>query len=142
MRTIQDLFNETAKDMPFNEDLIITSKKIPYVYDKYLKYLTLERLELTRKTKIYKQLFKEKHEYYSGKASKETYQENRFDIKVLRGDLSVYLEADEELGKLQEGLEFMKSKIAFLEQTLRNITNKGYACKNLIEWEKIQNGII
>ena len=142
MRTIQDLFDETAKDMPFNEDLIITSKKIPYVYDKYLKYLTLERLELTRKTKIYKQLFKEKHEYYSGKASKETYQENRFDIKVLRGDLSVYLEADEELGKLQEGLEFMKSKIAFLEQTLRNITNKGYACKNLIEWEKIQNGII
>ena len=142
MRTIQDLFDETAKDMPFNEDLIITSKKIPYVYDKYLKYLTLERLELTRKTKIYKQLFKEKHEYYSGKASKETYQENRFDIKVLRGDLSVYLEADEELGKLQEGLEFMKSKISFLEQTLRNITNKGYACKNLIEWEKIQNGII
>lgn len=142
MRTIQDLFDETAKDMPFNEDLIITSKKIPYVYDKYLKYLTLERLELTRKTKIYKQLFKEKHEYYSGKASKETYQENRFDIKVLRGDLSVYLEADDELGKLQEGLEFMKSKIAFLEQTLRNITNKGYACKNLIEWEKIQNGII
>ena len=142
MRTIQDLFDETAKDMPFNEDLIITSKKIPYVYDKYLKYLTLERLELTRKTKIYKQLFKEKHEYYSGKASKETYQENRFDIKVLRGDLSVYLEADEELGKLQEGLEFMKSKIAFLEQTLRNITNKGYACKNMIELEKIQNAII
>ena len=142
MRTIQDLFDETAKDMPFNEDLIITSKKIPYVYDKYLKYLTLERLELTRKTKIYKQLFKEKHEYYSGKASKETYQENRFDIKVLRGDLSVYLEADDELGKLQEGLEFMKSKISFLEQTLRNITNKGYACKNLIEWEKIQYGII
>ena len=142
MITLDNLFEETAKDMPFNEDLIITSKKLPYIYDKYLKYLIQHRLELTRKNKIYKQLFKEKHEYYSGRASKETYQENRFDIKVLRGDLPVYLEADEELAQLQEGLDFIKTKLEFLEQTLRNITNKGYACKNLIEWEKIQNGII
>ncbi|MAH43555.1 hypothetical protein CL614_07620 [archaeon] len=142
MKTLENLFAETAKDMPFNDDLIITSKKLPYVYDKYLKCLIMDRLELTRTTKLFKQLYKEKHEYYSGKASKETYQENRFDIKVLRGDLSVYLEADEELAKKQESIDYIKCKIEFLEQTLRNITSKGYACKNLIEWEKLQNGII
>ncbi len=137
--TLEELFAETAKDM--NDDLITTNSKIPYLYDKYLKELILSRLELTRNKKIYNKLFKDKHEFYTGKKSSQEYKEKPFDTKVIRGDLPIYYDADEELSHLKEKLEYVECKIEFLEKTLKNISNKSFACKNYIDWEKLQNGI-
>jgi hypothetical protein len=139
MMTLQQLYTETEKDV--GDDLITTNSKIPYLYDKYLKLLITNRLELTRKKQEYSKLYKDKHEYYTGKKSPQTYKEKPFDIKVLKGDLPIYLNADDDLAKMNEGIEYQKAKIEFLEQTLKNISNKSFACKNYIEWEKLQNGI-
>ena len=139
MMTLQQLYTETEKDV--GDDLITTNSKIPYLYDKYLKLLITNRLELTRKKQEYSKVYKDKHEYYTGKKSPQTYKEKPFDIKVLKGDLPIYLNADDDLAKMNEGIEYQKAKIEFLEQTLKNISNKSFACKNYIEWEKLQNGI-
>ena len=55
--------------------------------------------------------------------------------------MSIYLDADEDLAEMKEGLEHEKAKVEFLEQTLKNLNNKSFAFKNYIEWEKFQNGI-
>jgi len=63
MMTLQQLYAETEKDM--KDDLMTTNSKIPYLYDKYLKLLITQKLELTRKKQEYSKLYKNKHEYYS-----------------------------------------------------------------------------
>lgn len=139
MMTLQQLFAETKRDL--ENDLASTNNKIPYLYDKYLKILVRQRVILTKAKNIYNRLYKDKHEYYSGKKTAQEYKEKPFDIKVLKGDLSIYLDADEDLAEMKEGLEHEKAKVEFLEQTLKNLNNKSFAFKNYIEWEKFQNGI-
>ena len=42
--------------------------------------------------------------YFSGKAEPEVYREHPFDYKVLRQDIDKYMDADEEIIKLQDAL--------------------------------------
>ena len=82
-----------------------------------------------------------KFEYYTGKADPEVYKENPKGIKVLKGDLDLYLDADPDLRKIEESLGYIQSKVTFLEKTLKNIENRNWNIKNTIEWRKFLSGI-
>ena len=49
----------------------------------------------------YNILKSKKWEYYSGKSDPEVYRDNPFDFKVLKQDLPIYLESDEELVRVK-----------------------------------------
>ena len=49
MKTLEELFEETASDLKLIEDdLVRESLRTPYLYDKYLKEYSLAGLELKR----------------------------------------------------------------------------------------------
>ena len=45
----------------------------------------------------YRVLYRKKWEYYGGKSDPEVYRDNPFDHKILKQDIPLYLESDEEL---------------------------------------------
>ena len=141
MRTLEELFEETASDLKLIEDdLVRESLRTPYLYDKYLKEHTLAGLELKRIENDYRELVKDKTEYYLGKSSKEVYDENPFDKVVIKSELSIYLDADSELRILDEMKEYASARKEFLNKTLTGITNRQWNIKNAIEWNKFLNG--
>ena len=139
---LSELFAETLKDLKIDDtELDRESLRTPYLYDKYLKVYITSGLEFTKHQKKYDVLKLEKFEYYTGKADPEVYKENPKGIKVLKGDLDLYLDADPDLRKVEESLGYMKAKVNFLEKTLKNIENRNWNIKNSIEWRKFLSGV-
>ena len=141
--TLEELQELADKDLKINDtELDLESLKTPQLHNKYLKHLTKYKLLLSRSETEYNILKRNKWEYYTGKAPAEVYREKPFDLKVLRTDIDKYLEADEELQRLKQKVDYLNTTVDFLDRTIRQIANRGFAIKNAIDWRKFTSGAI
>ena len=81
-----------------------------------------------------------KYHYYTGKADPEVYKNEPFDLKVMKTDVHMYLDADDDLSKMRKSLEYSKQTVEYLERTLKNIQDRNWNIKNAIEWRKFKEG--
>jgi hypothetical protein len=119
------------------------SLKIPQLHSKYFNLFSQERLTYKKMESDYKRLLRLKHEYYTGVISEEDLREHQWDpfqLKILRTDLSLYLESDTDLQTLQLKLEMQKEKVDFLDSAIKSLSVRGYQIKNAIDWTKFQMG--
>ena len=135
---IQELWE---KDSVIDNDLLHSeSTKVPSLHAKYYKiYNNILTLKKAQETK-YKVLKKEKWQYYTGKASPEVYQEKPFDFKVIKSDLGIYFDGDEDLIKCVAKIDYYQIMIDYLESILKVILNRTYQIKNAIEWQRFTRG--
>ena len=92
----------------------------------------------------YKNTYKLKYQYYQGLLSKEELEEKGWDIqplKILKADIPVYIESDEDLQLIKNKIQLTEDKIEILENIIKTLNNRGYLIKNAIEWSKFQNGV-
>ena len=141
--TLEELQELADKDLKINDtELDLESLKTPQLHNKYLKHLTKFRLLLSRSETEYNILKRNKWEYYTGKAPAEVYREKPFDLKVLRTDIDKYLEADEELQRLKQKVDYLNTTVDFLDRTIRQIANRGFTIKNAIDWRRFTSGAV
>ena len=84
-------------------------------------------------------MYKVKFEYDSGKASAKVYAERPFNYKVLKGDLNSYIWADDEYIRTKQKCDYLETCINYLENVLRQCSNRGFQIKNVIELRKYEN---
>ena len=131
------------QDSVIDEDLLDhESIKIPQLHSKYLNFLSDVRLFKIKREQEYKKLLREKFEYYTGKADAEVYREKPFDLKILKQDVQLYIESDEEIQSVLTKLNYYKEMIFLLESILSNISTRGFQIKNSIDWQKFMQGSI
>ena len=135
---IQTLWEEDSK---IDEDeLHIESTKVPSLHAKYYRILNniliLKKVEENK----FKQLKKEKWQYYTGKADPEVYIDKPFDHKVLRQDVDKYMDADEDLIKVCSKIDYYQIMLNYLDSILKTINNRTYQIKNSIEWQQFIRG--
>ena len=89
-----------------------------------------------------KRLIKEKWLYYKGKAPSKVYKELPFDLKLTtKEEISMFIEADEEVQKLQYKIEYIDQVVYYLDSIMRQINSRTYHIKNAIEWKRFQSGM-
>jgi hypothetical protein len=135
---IQTLWDEDSK---IDEDELHTeSTKVPSLHAKYYRILNniliLKKVEENK----FKQLKKEKWQYYTGKADPEVYIDKPFDHKVLRQDVDKYMDADEDLIKITSKIDYYQIMLNYLDSILKTINNRTYQIKNSIEWQQFIRG--
>ena len=54
--------------------------------------------------------------------------------------MRTYLEADEEIINLEAKIKYLDQMLYWLDQVMRQISNRGFQVKSAIEWEKFVNG--
>ena len=54
--------------------------------------------------------------------------------------MKIYLEGDEELINIEAKIKFIDQMLYFLDQVMKQVSNRGFAIKSAIEWEKFING--
>ena len=131
------------EDSKIDEDNLHTeSTRIPSLHAKYYKILNnvllLKKLEENK----FKQLKKEKWQYYTGKADPEVYIDKPFDHKVLRQDVDKYMDADEDLIKILNKIDYFQVMLSYLDSILKTINNRTYQIKNSIEWQQFIRGYV
>ena len=136
-----ELQNEADRDLKIDDtELDLESIRTPQLHNKYLKLFTKYSLQLKKVKDDYDGLYKFKWEYYTGKSTMEVYQAEPFDLKVLKSDVHIYLNADEELQKLGQRQEYLNVVVVYIERVLREINNRNWNIRNTIEWKKFLHG--
>jgi len=140
---LEQLQNEVDKDLKINDtELDLESLKTPQLHNKYMKHLTKFKLMLSKANTDFYSLRRNKWEYYTGKADPQVYAEKPFDLKILKTDIDKYLEADEELIKQKQKVDYLDTTVDFLDRTIRQISNRTFTIKNAIEWKRFTSGAI
>ena len=121
-------------------ELDLESIRTPQLHNKYLKLFTKYSLQLKKAKDDYDGLYKFRWEYYTGKSTMEVYQAEPFDLKILKSDVHIYLNADEGLQKLGQKIEYLNIVVVYMERVLREINNRNWNIRNTIEWKKFLHG--
>ena len=119
------------------------SLSIPQLHSKYFKQFSNERLRLRQLESQYKAMYRLRYEYYMGTLDQHTLVENGWEpnpLKILRTDMSMYLDADHILQPMQMQMELQKEKVDLLESIIKHLPNRGFQIKSAIEWTKFQHG--
>ena len=142
--TLDDLKEQVKNDLAIlnDERLDTESFKNQELYSKYLDHKTNFELLLYRAKGDYKVLYREKWEYYGGKADAKVYATKPFDLKVLKTDLSIYIESDEDIIKIEHKISYLETVVKYLDGVLKSIASRGWDIKNAISWRQFESGMI
>ena len=136
---IQEMWQKDAVIDPDN--LHDESLKIPQLHSKYYTIYNTTSLLRERARDLYNRVRLERYNYYTGKASAEVYAEEPFPYKVREKDaIQRHLEADDKLTELDLKIRYYDTMLKFIEEVIKNISNRTFQIKNAIEWHKFQSG--
>ena len=140
---LDELKLQVQRDLKVDDEHLDTeSLKNQEIKAVYLDHKSRYELLLYRAKGDYKRLYREKWEYYGGKADAKVYATKPFDLKVLKTDLHVYLESDEDIIRAEHKIAYLETTIKYIEGMLQNIKNRGWDIKNAIEWRKFEAGMM
>lgn len=122
------------------------SRQTPSLHAKYLQYLSLAKLQLKRAENSQKTLLLQKWKYYNGKMDPEELVATGWELdpfnglKILKGDMDLYYDADPEIQKSEERIAYLKVVIDTLKDIVDTLKWRHQTVKNMIEWRKFEAG--
>ena len=141
--TLEELQAQADKDLVIDDtELDTESLKTPILHNKYLQCYNKFNLLLKKSQWEERTLQREKWEYYTGKSDPEEYKQKPFDLKVLKNDVHIYINSDEDIQKIQAKIEYQSAIVSYLEQILRILNNRSFTIKNAIEWRRFTSGAV
>ena len=139
---LDELKMQVQKDLRIDDEHLDTeSLKNQEIKAKYLEHKSRFELLLFKAKGDYKRLYREKWEYYGGKADAKVYVSKPFDIKVLKTDLSVYITSDEEIIDAENKIGYLETVVEYIKGVIKSVDNRGWDIKNAIEWKKFEAGV-
>jgi len=139
--TLDELKLQVQRDLKVdNEHLDTESLKNQEIKATYLDHKTRYELLLFKAKGDYKRLYREKWEYYGGKADAKIYATKPFDLKVLKTDLAVYITSDEDIINAENKVGYLETIVDYIKGVIKSVDNRGWDIKNAIEWKKFEAG--
>lgn len=129
------------KDMIIDKTALTSAAlDTPTIYAKWLRiHMDVKRLVRERQF-VYDTVYRDRWMYYNGKATPADYKKAPFDLKVLKGDLGVFLQSDEELGTARAELEDAKNLQSFVEGVVSELGRRSFHIKNALDAIRWENG--
>ena len=142
MKKLRELQTEAKEDLviPDDEDLHQQSYKNQVIKPKWLDYKSECRLHLFWLKSEHKRIYREKWEYYGGKADAKVYVAKPFDLRVLKTDLGVYINSDEDIIEIENKIALSETTLEFIEGIIKSIDNRGWDIRNSQDWKKFLAG--
>ena len=107
-----------------------------------MEYKTRYELLKTQAHIKYTKLYRDKWEYYGGKADAKVYAAKPFDIKVLKTDLGMYINADDQIVELQAKISYYEIIIKYIDGIIKSIDSRGWDIRNAQDWKKFEAGMM
>ena len=139
---LDELKLQVQNDLRVNDEHLDTeSLKNQEIKAKYLEHKCRFELLLFKAKGDYKRIYRDKWEYYGGKADAKVYVSKPFDIKVLKTDLSVYITSDEDVIDAENKIGYLETVVDYIKGVIKSVDNRGWDIKNAIEWKKFEAGV-
>ncbi len=139
--TFEELKKQSKIDVRIDKaNLVDASANSPLLHHKYLLELYNAKDQLIKLKHIHNELTRDKWLYYSGKASTEIYEKNPFPLKVLKTDLHLFLDSDEEMQASTYKIEYVKNKIDFIKDVISELNRRSFNISNINKTNRFENG--
>ena len=109
-------------------------------YAKVLRIRTEESVRLNILKGDLKRLYVTKREYYGGSADPEVYKEKPFNRRLIKAEVEQYIEADSEIQTIITKIDVQQEKLTYLNDALKQISNRNFNIKNSIDYQKLLAG--
>lgn len=147
MLDLESILNEWKDDSVIgSHKLDDVSQQTPALHAKYLAYLSLTKLQLKRAENKQMELLKQKWLYYNGKMDEAELKATGWDLdpfnglKILKGDMEYYYNADPEIQRSTEKVEYLKTIISTLTEIVDNLKWRHQTIGNMIRWRQFEAG--
>ncbi len=146
MLQLNDILEQWKSDSLIEMPLDESSQKTPKLHSKYLELLSLAKFQLKKSEMEQKVLLKEKWLYYNGKLSEEEISEKGWSpdpfngLKILKGEMDYYYDADPEIQKSEEKIEYYKNTVSVLTEIVDTIKWRHQTIGNMIKWKVFESG--
>mgnify|MGYP001185531735 CR=1 FL=1 len=144
LKTIHEMW---SKDCEINSNrLDESSREQPILHAKYLELLSTAKLQMKRAEFQQKILLKQKWLYYNGKMDQDEIEKLEWDpdpfdgLKVLKGEMEYYYDADPEIQKSEEKIQYYKTVVDTLTEIIDNLKWRHQTISNIIRWKQFQSG--
>ena len=129
------------KNKQYTTDLGQLALQIPFQHNKYLNHYTdLTEIKTSLEFQA-RQLVRKKREYYGGEADAKTYAEKPFGNSIKTSEkMKVYLESDDDIINMEAKVKYIDQMLYFIDQVMKQISNRGFQINSAIQWEKFING--
>ena len=141
---LEELQHEAREDLAIidQERLDQESFKNQNIKPKWLEYRSrYDQLLIMSKTN-HQRMWRQKWEYYGGKADAKVYAAKPFDIKVLKNDLQMYINADDDIIELQAKIAYYEVIIKYIDGIINSIDKRGWDIRNAQDWKKFEAGML
>jgi hypothetical protein len=140
----EDIFASWEKDSVIDKtELADESLKIPKLHHKYYSMFVAERVALRKLESELKKLKLDKYEFYTQGPTDETKERGwRMPARgmILKADIPMYMEADQDIVDLSLKIGMQQEKVEFLESIIKTFQTRGYIIKNAIDFTKFTMG--
>ena len=142
--TLDELKIQASSDLPITdqEHLDLESFRNQEIKSKWLDYKTRYELLLVRNKGDYQKLYRDKWEYYGGKSDAKVYANKPFDLKVLKTDLAMYINSDDDIIELGLKISYLEIVIKYIDGVIKSIDNRGWDVSHAINWKKFEAGMV
>ena len=147
MMDLKTILDEWKGDCEISEmHLDETSRQVPVLHSKYLDKLMNAKLILKKFEFEQKILLKQKWLYYNGKMDQDEIEKLEWDpdpfdgLKVLKGEMEYYYDADPEIQKSEEKIQYYKTVVDTLTEIIDNLKWRHQTISNIIRWKQFQSG--
>ena len=147
MIDLTELLEEWKNDCQISEmHLDESSRQVPILHSKYLEKLMSVKLLLKRAEFTQKTLLKQKWLYYNGKMDQDDIEKlgwkaDPFDgLKILKGEMNYYYDADPEIQKSEEKIQYYKTVLEALQEIIDNLKWRHQTIGNMIKWRQFESG--
>jgi hypothetical protein len=147
MLDLESILSEWKEDSQIPQhQLDEVSRHTPRLHAKYLQYLSLTKLQLKRAEHSQKSLLLQKWKYYNGKMDEEELRATGWDLdpfdglKVLKGDMDLYYDADPEIQKSEEKIQYYNTIIDTLKEIVQSLNWRHQTIGNMIRYRAFEAG--
>lgn len=138
---IQSMWDEDCKID--DSELGTAALNISKLHARYFRIFTDERMRLHTLESQLRKLRLAKYEFYTQGPTKETHAlgwELPPSGKILKADVGMYIEADDDIMNLTTRVQLQKEKLELLESIIKSLNSRGYNIKVAVDWIKFQTG--
>jgi len=122
------------------DNLFQASIDTPVLHSKWMKFSTDEAYKLHILKQRMSKLKKAKWEYYGHKANERIYEKQPFNLKLTKGEIPMYLDADDDIQRLSREVMQQEMLVNRLAEAVKSIQFRHTNIKNAIEWQKLTVG--
>jgi|TARA_R100000030_G_scaffold3831_1_gene2766 c-di-GMP-related signal transduction protein len=144
LESVLEMWKKDSEIPQYNLDE--TSRQTPTLHAKYMEFMSIARLQLKKAEMEQKTLLKKKWLYYNGKMTQEQIEKEgwEFDpfegLKVLKGEMDYYYDADSDIQKSEEKITYYKTYIETLTEIINVLKWRHSTIKNIIDWRRFEAG--